>query len=94
MPVVVHPAPADVQGPERGVERQPAEAEPALGVLERAGSPLCPRLDRERCELGRHRVLRAPERGAHPLERLVGVVDVGLFLLELGVRHGILTVPA
>ena len=35
MLVVVHPAAADVERPQRPVERQPAEAEPALGVLER-----------------------------------------------------------
>ena len=50
--------------------------------------PLRPRLHRDRCELGRHRVARALERRAHPVERLVGVVDVGLLLLQLGMRHG------
>jgi hypothetical protein len=92
--VVVHPAAPDVERPEPCVERQAAEAEPAVGVLERPDAALHPRLHRDRCELGRHRVARALERRAHAVERLVGVVDVGLLLLQLGMRHGRLTVAA
>ena len=85
--VVVHPAAADVQRPGRRVERQAAEAEPALGVLERARAPLRPGLHRHRRELGRHHVAGAPERRAHLLEAHVSVVDVGLLRLELGMSH-------
>ena len=94
LPLVVHPAPADVERPQRRVEREPAEAQPALGVLEGADTPLRPRLHRDRRELGRHRVAGALERRAHPVEALVRVVDVGLLVLELGVRHGDLTLAA
>ena len=91
--VVVHPAAADVERPEASVERQAPEAEAALGVLERPDAPLRPRLHRDRGELGGHRVAGALERRAHRVEARVGVVDVGLFLGELGMRHGFLTVP-
>ncbi len=86
--VVVHPAAADVERPRRPVERQPAEAEPALGVLERPRTPLRPGLHRERRPLGRHRVLRLAERLAHLVEALVGAVDVGLLRCEFRVSHG------
>ena len=85
--VVVHPPASDIERPKCCVERQTAEAEPAIGVLERPHTPLGPRLHRDRGELGRHRVARALERRAHPVERLVGVVDVGLLVLQLGMRH-------
>ena len=92
--VIVHPPAPDIQRPKRCIEGQTPEAKPAVGVLECPEPPLCPRLHRDRGELGRHRIARALERRAHPVERLVGVVDVGLFLLQLGMRHGPLTVAA
>ena len=90
--VVVHPAAADVQRPECDIERQPPEAEPALGVLERPHAPLRPGLHRDRRKLGRHQVAGALERRAHLVERHIGGVDVGLLGLQLGMRHGRLTV--
>src|SRR5581483_5672580 len=85
--VVVHPAPTDVQRAQRPVERQPAEAEAALRILERLLPPLEPRLHRDGGELGRGPVLRALERRAHLVERLVRVVDVRLFRCQLRVSH-------
>ena len=85
--VVVHPAAADVERAQCRVQRQPAEAQAALGVLERRVTALEPRLHRDGGELGRHPVLRTGECLAHLLELRVRVVDVGLFRCELGMRH-------
>jgi hypothetical protein len=92
--VVVHPAASDIERPKPRIERQAPEAQPPVSLLEGPHPPLRPRLHRNRCELGRHRIARALERRAHPVECLVGAVDVGLFLLQLGMRHGRLTVAA
>jgi hypothetical protein len=86
--VVVHPAPPDVERARRSVERQPAEAEPVLGVLKRPRAPLGPGLHRDGRELGRHRALRPGNRRPHAVETRIRVVDIGLFGCELGVRHG------
>ena len=91
--VVVYPAATDVERPRRPVERQPAEDETALGILERPHPPLRPSLHVERCPLRRHRLLRASDRRAHPVELVVGVVDVGLLGFQFRVRHGPPTVP-
>ena len=91
--VVVHPAAADVERPRRPVERQSAEDEPALGVLERPHPALRPRLHVEGGPFRGHRVLGARDGRPHPVELLVRVVDVGLLGCELWVRHGPPTVP-
>ncbi len=85
--LVVHPAPPDVETAHRLLEIEPAEAEPVLGVLERAEALGRPRVHRRLRDLALDAVARAGDDVAHPLELLVGMVDVGLLGVELGVAH-------
>jgi hypothetical protein len=91
--LVVHPAAADVQRSRRAVEREPAEDEPALGVLEGTHPALRPRLHVQRRPFRRHRLLRARDRRPHLVELVVGAVDVGLLSCKFRVSHGPPTVP-
>ena len=69
------------------VEIEPSEAEAPLGVLERLEAPNRPCLERERRDLAVGRVRRALDDLAHPVEALVGVVDVRLLGREIGMGH-------
>ena len=85
--LVVHPAPPDV---ERGLERlevEPAEAEPALGVVVRREPARGPRVERRLGDLAVRGVGRANDDVPHVLEALVRVVDVRLLRRKLRVRH-------
>ena len=86
--VVVHPAAADVERPRRPVDVEPPEDEAAVGVLERPQAAARPRLERERGDLAVGEPGRSGDGLPHPLELLVGAVDVGLLGGELRMRHG------
>ena len=88
--LLVHPAPPDVERPEDAVEVEPAEAEAALGVLERQQPLVRPGLEDERLDLADPGVAGALDLPPHLLEAGVGVVDVGLLGGELWV-HGSLS---
>src|SRR6185503_17951864 len=66
----------------------PPEAEPALGVLVGAQPARRPVLDRLLGHVRRAGLGRAQQRLAHPVEAVVGRVDVALLGREIGVRHG------
>lgn len=85
--VVLDPAPTDIEGPLDVLEVEPAEEEPALGVLVGDEALRAPRLERERRDLlvGRRRGAR--DEVAHPVERRVGTIDVVLLLWEVRVAH-------
>jgi len=74
----VHPAAADVERPQRPVEVEPAEAEPALGVLEGHKPPSRPGVEDGGFDLADARPARPLELCPHLLEAGVRVVDVGL----------------
>ena len=85
--VVVHPAPADVERPLDRLEVEPAEHQPALGILEGREPLRRPRVERRLGDLAVGRVARAQHDLAHPLEVLVGAVDVRLLRLQLRMAH-------
>ena len=85
--VVVHPAAADVGALGRPLAIDPAEAEPALGVLEGAQAAAGPALDRLRRDLRRTGFGGLQEDLAHAVEAVVGLVDVGLLGGQLRMRH-------
>ena len=85
---VVHPAAADVQRPQHRFEVEPAEAEPAFRILERAEALRRPRIHCCLRDLAVHLVACRGEDVAHSLEVLVGPVDVCLLGGQLGVAHG------
>ena len=87
--LLVHPAPPDVERPEDAVEVEPAEAEAALGVLERQQPLVRPGLEDERLDLADPGVAGALDLPPHLLEAGVGVVDVGLLGGELWVHGGL-----
>ena len=79
--LVVHPAAADVERRARIVSTvEPAEAEPALGVLVGAQPLRRPRVHRGLGDLAVDLVAGAGHDLAHPLEVLVGPIDVALAL--------------
>ncbi len=84
----MHPAPADVQRSQHGLEVEPAEAEPAFCVLERVEALCRPRIHRRLGDLAVHLVAGGGEDVAHSLEVLVGPVDVRLLGGQLGMAHG------
>ena len=83
----MHPAPADVERPRELLEVEPAEAQPALGVLERAQPPRRPGVHRRLGDLAVDLVGGAGDAGAHALEVVVRAVDVRLLRSQLGVAH-------
>ena len=85
--VVVHPAAADVERPLDRFEVEPAEEEAALGVLEGREPLRRPGVERRLSDLAVGGVGGAADDLAHPLEARVGVVDVRLLGLEVGVAH-------
>ena len=87
--LVVHPAPADVERPPHRLEVEPAEAEPALGVLERPQPSRGPGVHRRLRDLAVDAVGRAGDGGAHALEVPVRAVDVRLLRCQLGMAHAI-----
>ncbi len=86
--VVVHPAPAHVQRARHRLEVEPAEAEPAFRVLERVQALRRPCVHCRLRDLAVHLVAGGGEDIAHPLEVLVGAVDVRLLGGQLGMAHG------
>ena len=74
----MHPAPADVEAADGLLEVEAAEAEPLLGVLEGPQPLGGPRVHRRLRDLAVDAVTCARDDVAHPLELLVGVIDVGL----------------
>ena len=85
--VVVHPAPADVERPLDRLEVEPAEHQPALGVLEGREPLRRPRVERRLRDLAVGRVARAQHDLPHPLEVLVGAVDVRLLGGQIRMAH-------
>ena len=69
------------------LEVEPAEAEAALGVLERAQALRRPRVHRRLRDLAVDAVGGARDGVAHALEVLVGPVDVRLLGCELRMAH-------
>ncbi len=85
--VLVHPAATDVERRVEAVEVEPAEAEAAVRVLERVEPAPRPRLEPGRLVLGRvDRLADALELSLHPLDAVVGVVDVRLLGGQIRVR--------
>ena len=75
----MHPAAADVERPQHAVEVQAAEAQPALGVLERDQAPRGPGVEDRGLDFADAGLARPFELLPHLFEAAVGVVDVGLF---------------
>ena len=84
---VVHPTAADVQRPLQCLDVESTEAEAALRVLERPQPSRGPCLHRDLSDLTVDAVRSVRDRGAHPLQMLVRVVDVGLFRRQLRMAH-------
>ena len=85
--VVVHPAAADVERPLDRLEVEPAEHQPAFGILEGREPLRRPRVERRLRDLAVGGIARAQHDLAHPLEARVGVVDVGLLCFQLRMAH-------
>ncbi len=85
--LVVHPATTDIERSCCRLEVEPAEAETSVRVLERAQALCRPRIHRRLRDLAVHLVARRGEDVAHPLEVLVGPVDVRLLGCQLGMAH-------
>jgi hypothetical protein len=88
VPVVVDPAPTDVERPRGPVDVEAAEDEAAVGILEGPQPAARPGLERERGDLAVGEPRGSGDRLPHPLELHVGAVDVGLLGGELRMRHG------
>jgi len=84
----VNPATPDVQGAYDTVEVEAAEAQAALGVLERDQPLGRPGLENERLDLADASFPRSLDLLSHLLQTGVGMVDVRLFRLELGMHAG------
>ena len=83
----MHPAAADVQRLLDRLEVEPAEKQPALGVLEGRETACAPGLERERRDLLVGGGCGARGDVAHLLEARVRVVDVRLLGRKIGVAH-------
>ena len=85
--LLVHPAAADVQRPDDAVEVEPAEAEAAFGVVEGDEPLRGPGLQHECLDLADAGLAGPLHLPPHLLQAGVGMVDVGLLRLELGVHR-------
>src|SRR5262249_60033266 len=85
--LVVHPAAADVQRPADRLDVEPAEAQPALGVLIGPQAARRPGVHRGLRDLAVDLVAGRCHHLPHPLEMLVGAVDVPLLAFDVRVAH-------
>ena len=84
---VVHPAPADVERPRHRLEVEPAEAEAAFRILERPQALGRPGVHGCLGDLAVDLVACRGDHVAHPLEVVVGAIDVCLLRRELRMGH-------
>jgi len=84
----VDPATADVQRAHNAVKLEPAEAQTAVGVLERDQPLGRPCLEHERLDLADARLSGSLDLLPHLIQTGVGMVDVRLLRLELGMHGG------
>jgi hypothetical protein len=86
--ILVDPPAPDVQRPHDAVEVEPAEAQPALGVLERDEPLGRPGLEQERLDLADPGLAGPLDLSPQLLQTGVGMVDVRLLRLQLRVHGG------
>ena len=85
--VVIDPPPPDVERILGLVEVEAAEAQGSVGVVVAAEPPDRPGLDRLGRDVGGRGACGALEHLAHPIEALVGVIEVGLLGGKIRMRH-------